>query len=72
MSEEKAVTIREILEKESPAYLVAKLDMNLRFYLDFNAKTEHLRNALHTNLRALVQKLDQEAFNRITLEPLVD
>ena len=71
MSEGNATAIRDILEKDSPAYIVGQFDGQLAFHLHFHAKTQFLKDVLHTRLRALVQKWDQEAVAGVTLDPVV-
>lgn len=71
MSEGNAATITEILQKESPAYVVGQFDDQLAFHLHVSVKTQFLKDALHGKLRALVQKWDQEAANGVTLDPAV-
>lgn len=61
MSAAKTDEIRKILDRDSSAYAVFQFDKDLGFHLDFNAKNQFFKDALHTRLRALVQKLDQEA-----------
>ena len=72
MSKAKSDEIREILDRDSSAYAVLQFDKGLGFYLNFNAKNQFFKDALHTRLRALVQKLDQEAVTSTILDSAVN